>query len=176
MIGLEKANEILNDHIAMCGSERVNLNGALDRVLSEDIFSKMNQPPFNRSPLDGYALRSDDIKGACNEQPISLKVVEEIYAGVSAENKVDKGTAIRIMTGSPIPEGADCVIRQEDTTRSGDRVEILEQLSKWQNFCFEGEDIKKGECILEKGSLLKFGEIGVLASLGINEVPVYKRP
>jgi molybdopterin molybdotransferase len=176
MIGLEKANEILDSNTTRIGSEKVNLQGALERVLSEDIFATINQPPFSRSPLDGYALKSEDTKGADKDKPIALKIVEEIYAGVSPGKKVDKGTAIRIMTGAPIPEGADCVIRQEDTIRTGDKVGIFKQLSQWQNYCFEGEDIKTGELILEKGRLLKSGEIGVLASLGINEIPVYIRP
>ena len=176
MIELEEAQEIINEKMPYLGTERVDLLKAHGRVLAEDIYSFINQPPFNRSPLDGYALKAEDSQGAGQNNPISLQVIEEIHAGSCAKKKVETGTAIRIMTGAPIPEGADCIIRQEDTSQTGDTVRIFTELSRWDNYCFVGEDFKKGDLMLKKNSFLKFAEIGVLASLGVNEVSVYQKP
>jgi len=176
MIELEKAQGIVNERMPYLGTERVDLLQAHERVLAEDIYSSINQPPFNRSPLDGYAFKAEDSQGASKNNPVSLQVIEEIHAGSCAKKEVEKGTAIRIMTGAPIPEGADCVIRQEDTSQEGNTVQIFTELSQWDNYCFMGEDFKKGDLMLKKNSFLKSAEIGVLASLGVNEISVYKKP
>ena len=113
---LEQAAEILLSHtekITAC--EEISLWDAVGRVLAEDIYATRNQPPFSRSPLDGYAVRSEDIRGALRERPVRLRVIDEVDAGHVTEKKVEPGLAVRIMTGAPIPEGADCIIGQEDT-------------------------------------------------------------
>ena len=176
MIELEEAQNILNAKMPHLGSERIGLLRAHNRVLAEDIYSSINQPPFNRSPLDGYALRAEDSQGASRTNPVTVKVIEEIHAGSCPKEKVAQGTAIRIMTGAPIPEGADCIIRQEDTSREGEYVQFFVELSQGDNYCLLGEDFKKGDLMLKKNSFLRSPEIGMLASLGENEVSVFIRP
>ena len=157
-------------------TEEVSLLDARGRVLAEDIAAVRNQPPFPRSPLDGYAVRSEDIRGACDGHPAVLSVVDEVTAGHVSGRTVESGTAVRIMTGAPIPEGADCIVAQEDTNYGDDRVEIYEEVRAWQNYCFEGEDYKAGSRLLEKGTFLGAIEVGILASLGLTSVLVYRRP
>ena len=101
----------------------------------------MNNPPFDRSPLDGYALIADDTKGASKETIKTLTVVDVIYAGGCSKKTIKKGEAIRIMTGAKMPKGTNCVIRQEQTNYGEDKVEIYRELSQYDNYCFAGEDI-----------------------------------
>ena len=131
--------------------EMVSLWESMGRVLSEDITAVRNQPPFPRSPLDGYAVRSEDIKGASGENAVRLTVVDEVDAGHVTEKTVECGMAVRIMTGAPIPKGADCVIGQEDTDYGEDTVEVFNEIQAFQNYCFEGEDYKTGTVLLKKG-------------------------
>lgn len=156
-------------------TEVISLWDAADRVLAEDIFAGHDQPPFPRSPLDGYALRSGDIREASKEHPVRLAVTDEADAGHASKKTVEKGTAIRIMTGAPIPSGADCVVGQEDTDYGEDTVEIYESVGAYENYCFAGEDYKKGEKILERNMRLCSVEIGVLAGLGMDKVRVYRK-
>lgn len=174
---LEQAAELLLQRTEKIeDTETVSLLDAVGSVLAEDIAAVRNQPPFPRSPLDGYAVRSEDIRGASKEQPSLLRVIDEVTAGHVSERQVEKGMAVRIMTGAPIPEGADCIVGQEDTDYGEDTVEIYEELKAWQNYCFEGEDYKAGSTLLKKGTVLGAAEIGVLASLGMREAPVYRSP
>ncbi len=176
MIELEQAEAILKEKAPCLSIEKINLVESHERVLAEDICSKIDQPPFNRSPLDGYAFKAEDSNFADKDNPIRLKVLHELYAGSYTDKEVLKGTAIRIMTGAPIPKGANCVIRQEETTAQGEFIEIFNKLSPWENICFQGEDIKKGKLVLKKGTVLKYAEIGVLASIGVKDVSVYRKP
>lgn len=157
-------------------TEKIDLWDVVGRVLAEEIYAEHDQPPFPRSPLDGYAVRSEDIKNASKETPVRLRVLDEVDAGHVSDCRVSPGTGIRIMTGAPIPEGADCVIRQEDTDYGEDIVEIYEAVSTYENYCFAGEDYKAGTKILEKDTQLGAVEAGVLASLGKQDVSVYRRP
>ena len=145
-------------------------------MLAQDITAPINQPPFDRSPLDGYALRAEDSVGASKERPVRLKVIEEVYAGDFPQKEVKDRTAARIMTGAPIPKGANCILRQEETLEENGDVLIYSQLKAWDNYCYAGEDMEKGDLVLKKETLLNFAGIGILASLGIKEVLVYKRP
>lgn len=176
MIELEKARRLIVERGRLAGIETVGLMEAHGRVLAENIAAPADQPLFNRSPLDGYALRAADTKGASPVAPAVLKVIDTIYAGGYSQEKVVGGTAVRLMTGSPIPEGADCVIRQEDTRAGKGRVEILKEHFPGDNYCTKGEYLKKGDAVLAKSDYLGAAQIGVLAGLGIAAVPVYKRP
>lgn len=155
--------------------EIIDLWDVVGRVLAEDVVAQRNQPPFPRSPLDGYAVRSSDIKGASREYPVTLTVITEVDAGHVAQKTVGVGEAIRIMTGAPIPDGADCIIGQEDTDCGESRVIVYEEVKAWQNYCFEGEDYKAGTILLKKGTVLGSTEAGILASLGMSRVCVYRR-
>lgn len=176
LIPLEEAQTILLNGVQPLGTEKVDLMQAVGRNLGEDIISGMNLPPFDRSPLDGYSLRAVDTIGASHESPVALQVIEEVPAGHVAHYVVRQGTAIKVMTGAPIPSGADVVIRYEDTRREGDRVFIFNSLKPLANICFAGEDVKKDDIVLTRGRRLNYGAVGVLASLGFSQVPVFKSP
>lgn len=176
-ISLAKATEILLGRTEKITEiESVSLWDAVGRVLAEDAVAERNQPPFPRSPLDGYAVRSEDVKDASKEHPVQLQVIDEVTAGHVSDKKMEAGTAIRIMTGAPIPDGADGVIRQEDTDYSEDVVVIYKGIKSYQNYCFEGEDYKAGTTLLREGTVLGSVEIGILASMGCEQVTVYRRP
>ena len=161
---LEQASEILLEQVELIEEkEEVILWSVLGRILAEDIVAKKDQPPFPRSPLDGYAVRSVDIVNASKETPVVLRVIDEVMAGHMSKKEVTEGTAIRIMTGAPIPDGADCVIMQENTNYGETTVEIYKSLKAFKNYCFQGEDYKIGDKLLSKGTRLGAVEIGILA-------------
>lgn len=175
-IALEEALEILNKNTKALKSEVVSIKDSLKRVLYGDVKSKINNPPFNKSVFDGYAFKSEDSKGTSKENPIDLKIVDEIFAGMWPEIEIKRGEAIRIMTGAPIPVGADCVLKQEETERHGDLVKIFKEMKSYENISFMGEDIKIGETLIKKGKRLDYADLGIMASSGISEVLVYKKP
>lgn len=175
-IALEEALEILNKNTKALKSEVVSIKDSLKRVLYGDVKSKINNPPFNKSVFDGYAFKSEDSKGTSKENPIELKIVDEIFAGDFSEIEIKSGEAIRIMTGAPIPVGADCVLKQEETERHGDLVKIFKEMKVNENISFMGEDIKIGETLIKKGKRLDYADLGIMASAGISEVLVYKKP
>ena len=176
-IELKLAIKLIEESVSEISDvEIVNIENAKNRIILEDIYSPINQPPFNRSPLDGYALKAADIEGASKENPKVLKVVDEVFAGGNIDTVVKENEAIRIMTGAEIPEGADCVIRQEDTDYGMETVEIYSQLKSYQNYCFAGEDIKKETKVISKGEKLTYIHIGLLAMMGITEVKVRRKP
>lgn len=175
-IALEEALEILNKNTKALKSEVVSIKDSLKRVLYGDIKSKINNPPFNKSVFDGYAFKSEDSKGTSKENPVELKIVDEIFAGDFSEREIKSGEAVRIMTGAPIPMGADCVLKQEETERQGDLVKIFKEMKENQNISFMGEDIKIGETLIKKGKRLDYADLGIMASSGISQVTVYKKP
>ena len=174
---LGEATELLLERIQKIeDTEELSLWEAPNRVLAEPVTAHRSQPPFPRSPLDGYAVFSEDIRGANRSHPAVLRVIDEVTAGHVSREKVVPGAAVRIMTGAPIPEGADCVVMQEDTDYGEHTVEIYKEIKAYQNYCFEGEDYKAGTELLKEGTQLGFAEIGVLASLGYETVKVYRKP
>lgn len=175
-IALEEALKILNKNTKALKSEVVSIKDSLKRVLYGDVKSNINNPPFNKSVFDGYAFKSEDSKGTSKENPIELKIVDEIFAGMWPEIEIKHGEAIRIMTGAPIPVGADCVLKQEETERHGDLVKIFKEMKSYENISFMGEDIKIGETLIKKGKRLDYADLGIMASSGISEVLVYKKP
>ena len=175
-IALEEALEILNKNTKALKSEVVSIKDSLKRVLYGDVKSKINNPPFNKSVFDGYAFKSEDSKGTSKENPVELKIVDEIFAGDFSEIEIKSGEAIRIMTGAPIPVGADCVLKQEETERHGDLVKIFKEMKANENISFMGEDIQIGETLIKKGKRLDYADLGIMASSGISEVLVYKKP
>lgn len=175
-IALEEALEILNKNTKALKSEVVSIKNSLKRVLYGDVKSKINNPPFNKSVFDGYAFKSEYSKGTSKENPIELKIVDEIFAGMWPDREIKSGEAIRIMTGAPIPVGADCVLKQEETERHGDLVKIFKEMKANENISFMGEDIKIGETLIKKGKRLDYADLGIMASSGISEVLVYKKP
>lgn len=156
-------------------TEYVVLADACDRILGEDIYAEMMIPPYPKSAMDGYAVRAEDTLGADREHPVILQVVGELFAGDYVQLPSRKGCAVRVMTGSYVPEGYDAVIRQEDTDYGEDTVRIFRSITAGTNYCCVGEDIRKGQKILEKGTHLTALHIGLLASLGIHKVSVCER-
>jgi molybdopterin molybdotransferase len=157
-------------------AESLPLLEALGRVLAEDIVAAEDIPPHANAAMDGYALRHEDIAGASPEKPAWLQVVGELPAGARATVQLRKGEAVRIMTGAPIPSGADTVVRFEDTHAEGMRVCILRDPGPGRNVRAAGEDVRRGEVALAAGTLLRPQELGMLAALGRVQVRVHRRP
>lgn len=174
---LEKAQEVLLSSVRELNISREVLEKALLKVLAEDVNAPINVPGFRRSPLDGFALRAADTKGASLNMPLSFKVIDEVQAGDSRQiNKLPLGCAFKILTGAPVPLEADVVIRKEDVDFSSGEIKIVNELKKDSNVVFAGSDIKEGEKIFSKGEVITPYHIGVLAALGIKEIPIYKTP
>ncbi len=176
-IELEVAQDLLLKNVALKKRvEQVSLEEALGRVLAKDQYAKRDTPPFNRSPLDGYALRSVDSQAASEGDPLVLKVVETLYAGDIPHHALQRGEASYIMTGAMLPQGADCVIKYEETTREENVVYLRRSLGAWENVVFCGEDVKEGAPLLEKGIRLGPAAISLLAGQGLFQTEVFARP
>ena len=177
MISVEDAQKSILDMIRPMGRERAGLLNSLGRVLAEDVHSSRAIPPWNNSAMDGYALRAEDVAGASRETPKALRVIEEIQAGVVATREVGPGEAIKIMTGAPIPGGADAVVLVEETERiSGDEVHIFLSVREGEAVRLAGEDVKPGETVLAQGARLGPASLGMLANIGRPSVYVYQKP
>ncbi len=146
------------------------------RVLYDPIVADKMVPPWNDSAMDGYALIAEDSKGASRANPVVLRIAGEVQAGGFSVARVEKGTAVRIMTGAPIPENADCVVQIEDTEEQSGYVTIFREVSQYENYRFAGGSIKKGDLVLEQGERLGSGHMGVLASLNCESARVYRQP
>lgn len=170
---LEEAQERLRHINIIAETETIHTMDALGRVCAESIYAVMDQPPFPRSPLDGYAVRSQDTAGASEENPVKLNVVEHICAGMFPKLKIGPGEAARIMTGAPIPEGADGVIMQEQTDEGSRLVEIYQSAAAYKNYCKKGEDTSRGTLLIEKGVEIRASHIGILSSQGIESLSVF---
>ena len=156
--------------------ERVPTVAALGRVLAEDVYADIDIPPHHNSAMDGYAVIAADVAGASPETPVALHVIENLAAGYVAEQEVAPGTAIRIMTGAPLPQGADSVVRFERTEQEGEQVRIYYAAPVGNNVRYAGEDVQSGNLILTKGTRVRPQEVGMLASLGRSAVSVIQRP
>jgi len=181
VISVDQALEKVLEHIAVLEAEESPILSCLGQVLAEDVFSTINIPPLDNSAMDGYAVRSADTRGASRKSPCTLRVIDTVAAGAVSQSEVGSGTAIRIMTGAPIPEGADGVVRFEDTDeleRQGIPTEIgvLIEVEPGDEIRRAGEDIAAGSLVLSQGTALRASEIGVLASLGCRKVKVIRRP
>ena len=184
MLSVEEAYErILGDFRALEAEESPLLQ-AMGRVLAEDIYSPLDLPPLANSAMDGYAVLGNDIQGAGKDAAVRLNVIGLAAAGQVSTQQVTQGVAIRIMTGAPIPAGADTVVPFEETDevrrrRSGqtlDQIEILAGLPLGSNVRPAGEDVRDGELVLEAGKPIRAAEVGVLASLGLDSARLIRNP
>ncbi len=173
----QKAFELMLGDLEELGElEEVSLSDALGRVLGEDIVSPIDSPPFDRSAVDGYALRAEDTFQAREYNPVELRVVDEIAAGEESTARVEPGTAVKLLTGAKMPEGANAVLMQEMAEREDSIIKVLRPVAPGQNVAFAGEDVKKGETVLRKGQILRPQDLALLKSLGFKEVKVKRKP
>ncbi|WP_041445494.1 molybdopterin molybdotransferase MoeA [Syntrophobotulus glycolicus] len=175
-VSAEKALQFLLGNCPAGGQERVALPDSLGRVLDEDIRAGEDIPQFDRSPLDGYAFRAADTLRAGEDNPLILEVIEEVPAGYTPSKAVSAGKTIKVMTGAPIPEGADAVVKYEETLEKGNTVSLFQAFRSGQNIVRAGEDVMKGQIVARKGSVVNPPLIGLLAALGISEISVFRRP
>ncbi len=184
MLSVEEAFQRIMASFGPLGSEEVPLLNCLGQVLAEDIQSPLDLPPLANSAMDGYAVLSSDIQGASKESPRSLEVIGLVAAGQVSTQTVVSGSAIRIMTGAPVPAGADAVVPFEETDeverreagRPLDHVAIYSSLRVGVNVRPAGEDVRQGQQVLDAGTPVRPSEIGVMASLGLSAARVIRRP
>jgi len=176
MIPVDEALDKILSHVLPLGFEKVSLLDALGRVIGEDIYAKRNIPPLDNSAMDGYALKSEDVRKASQNHPVRLVVIEDLPAGFISTKTIEKGKAIRIMTGAPIPKGADTVIPVEVTKKEDGFVLIFNAAGPGENIRESGEDVKQGDRVISRGDLVRPAEVGMLASVGRSFVSVYQRP
>ena len=172
MLTVEEARDAILSRIEPLEVERVEVMGALGRVLAEPIVSRATIPPWANSSMDGYALRAADTRG----EPVELAVVGRIIAGSMPSRPLRAGEAMRIFTGAPLPEGADAVVPQEDVAADGERVTIRGRIELGACVRPAGEDVRVGDVVVQPGHVIGAAEIGLLATLGYSQVRVYRRP
>ncbi|MHB9027448.1 MAG: molybdopterin molybdotransferase MoeA [Candidatus Latescibacterota bacterium] len=170
MIPFEEAFDIVMQSVRKTGSERVDFTSSLNRVLAEDVRSDLDMPPFDKSAMDGYACRREDLEG-------TLRVVEIIPAGQPPRKSIGQGECAKIMTGAMLPTGADWVIKIEETeTVSDGEIRFRGGKSAKRNICFRAEDIQQGDIVLEKGTRIRPQEIALLATVGCTRPLVARAP
>ncbi|HAT84881.1 MAG TPA: molybdopterin molybdenumtransferase MoeA, partial [Rhizobiales bacterium] len=174
-MALMKVEDALNrllDGISNTKVQSVPLSEASGRILAQDMAATRNQPPFDASAMDGYAVKADNLK----DLPVKLKVIGEVPAGHSFAGEMKDGEAVRIFTGAPVPAGADAILIQENTERDGDFVTALEPVSNGKFIRPAGLDFKEGEVTLTKGIHLTPRQVALGASMNYAEIPVLSRP
>ncbi len=168
MITQEEAFEILEQNSFELGTEFIPFQKGLGRILAEDVYSDMDMPPFDKSAVDGYACRKQDLANP-------LEVIEIIPAGSAPTKEIGENQCAQIMTGAPVPVGADTVVMVEHTENIGEKIRFIKEKTN-SNICLLGEDLKASDLVLRKGSLLKAPQIPVLASVGKTFIRVYRQP
>lgn len=173
---IDVARKKIYAHQKVTNTETIPLTEAHKRVLSQEILSFHDSPPFDKSAMDGFAVRAEDTFGASNSAPKTFKIIDKIGAGSTSNKTINENEAIIIATGAPIPDGANAVLMKEYTTVNGDEVTLTSQVTPSENIGSKAEDIKKGDLVLNKDTFIRHQEMGLIASAGYNEVNVYKKP
>lgn len=175
-----KAHAIIENTIKQASIEnpieKIPLENAHRRVIAQDVTSLLDSPPFDRSAMDGYAIRAQDTFGFSQRNPVKLNIVDRIGAGSKSNVILKNGEAVKIATGAPIPQGADAVVMEEYTQEDGDDLEVALSLTPGENVSFKGEDIQKEDVVLGKNRLLKAQDLAIIASAGYSEVEVFRKP
>lgn len=174
MISYEQAKNLVMERAKILGKEEVSLARALGRVAAEDPRSKIPVPPFRNSAVDGYAVRSEDTVG--KERPVKLELAAEQPAGEYFEKKLRRGQAVKVMTGAPVPAGADSMVPVEEAEEKNGLILIRREFKPWENVRQAGEDVKKGQTIIRQGTLLRAPHLGLLAACGVNRLKVFRQP
>ncbi|MCQ2501472.1 MAG: molybdopterin molybdotransferase MoeA [Lachnospiraceae bacterium] len=175
-IPVEEAKQLLLDTVTTIDTEIIPLEEGLGRISASEIRAKEDIPSFDRSPLDGYAVRSADLARASKETPVTLKVQEEVPAGYVAKEPVKEGYVVKICTGAPIPEGADAIVKFEETEFTPLQATFFASVKPDSNIVHRGSDIQEGRLVLSPGKVLDPADLGMLASLGFPEIEVYRKP
>ena len=176
MLSVQEARDRILARISALEAEEVRLESAAGRVLAEEVTAGQNVPPFANSAMDGYAVRALDVRQASPEQPVRLRVLGEIRAGYAPPSAVVSGTALRIMTGGMLPEGADAVVRVEDTREQDHQVEVRAAVGAGTSIRHAGSDVQAGDTVARAGQVLTPGLLGVIASAGRVAVRCVRRP
>jgi len=176
MIEYEQALKKVLNSAYQLPSESVSLIKSLNRILAEGIRARENIPPFQKATMDGYAVRAQDTTGASEENPVELEIIADLPAGKVLKSALKEKCAIKIMTGAPLPEGADAVVMVEDTEKKGKKVLVKKAVKPGENIGEAGEDVKKDELIIPAGEKIRPPQMGMLASLGFSRVKVAKKP
>lgn len=171
MVNIEEALEIILEESKSIGYKETDIVSACGYVLSEDIYANDTLPPFNKSAMDGYALNSEDTQ---KQKTFEIKGI--IKAGETKEYTLAEGEALKIMTGAPLPLGADCVVEIEKVSSDLSKLTIESSIDKGRNIIFKGNELESGDLILEKGTIIRPVEVGLLASLGYSKIKIYKVP
>jgi len=173
---LADALKIVLSNVERLEPEVVPFNRALGRVLAEDVVSEVDVPPFDRSAVDGYVVRAADTFGASELKPVKLRVIRSVAIGATSKLHVGKGEAVKIMTGAPLPKGADAAVMVEHTRAKDKKIAVSAPVTPGKNVSARGEDVKVGEVVLGRGQLLRPQDVGMLASVGKIRVRVSQRP
>jgi len=178
LVSLDEAKKKIADMFSPkpLGIEKIFLIKAVGRVLAEDVGSPINVPPFHRSTVDGYAVKSEDTFSAEEDNPATLKLVGRVEVGELSSLAIEKGDAVEIVTGAPLPTGANAVVMVEHTTEKKGAILVYKPVTKNENVMIMGSDIRENETILKRGTALSSRELGVLAALGLTQVNVFKQP
>jgi molybdopterin molybdotransferase len=176
MISIEEARARVLDECNPLPAERLQLREAFNHVVAEDIVATVDVPSFDNSAMDGFALREEDTEGASAAAPSLFRVVEVIPAGKSSDRTLGPGEAVKIMTGAPLPKGADTVVPWEEVDEEDGRLFVSRSLERGKHVRGAGEDLRAGEVVIPRGERLGPAQIGVLASLGAQEVLVHRHP
>ncbi len=175
-VDLATALSVLRERVRPLAPETVPLEKAAGRVLSEDVRSPLDVPPFARAAVDGFACRAEDTFGAGPFDPLSLRVVFEVLPGKLPPRALERGEAARIMTGAPVPDGADSVVMLEHAEEAEGEVRLVQPLPPGKNVALRGEDVARGDLVAARGRRLRAEDVGVLASIRTRTVSVHRRP
>ncbi len=176
LMPVKKAQKIIDSSLKKVGVEKISLENAHKRVLSEEVKSNLNSPPFERSAMDGYAIHAEDTLGYSETNPAKLKIIDTIGAGQVSNKFVKHGEAVRIATGAPIPEGANSVVMEEFTNSQENNLQVEMCLTPGENISPMGEDIREGDIVLRKGKILRPQDLALIASAGYRSINVFKKP
>lgn len=178
LLSLDEARQILERNFSPkpIGEEQIPLSEAHRRILAQDVVAQINVPPFNRSTVDGYAVKAVDTFGAEEERPVALKLCGRVNVGEIPSLTVERNATVEIVTGAPLPRGVDAVVMLEHVVKKGNTVFAHRSVSRGENVMKSGSDIHQGDAVLKRGQTLYSHEVGMLAALGSTQVDVYKRP
>ncbi len=176
MIPPDEALSLIASAVKPLASRKVSLLEGAGCCLATPLVAAIDSPPFENSAMDGYAVRAADLLAASNESPVALKLLGEAPAGAGTQLQIKEGETVRILTGGPVPDGADAVVQQEHAEKAGNKVLFSRPARRSDNIRPRGEDVKAGEGLLPKGAVLRPHEIGLLASQGLLEAEVVPRP